>query len=79
MLQWSRTHASTEPFVHTDGEFPKGPIDRLVVTEYVDHMTCRLWQRERGIYILCLILINLLLFHNVLIFFKFDCYRTAFP
>lgn len=32
------THASTEPFVHTNGEFLGGPIDRSMFTEYADHV-----------------------------------------
>lgn len=31
------TAPSTEPFVHTDGGFPRELIDRSVITEYVDH------------------------------------------
>lgn len=40
------TTSSKELFMHTDGAFPKGPIDRSVLTEYDDHVACRLWQRE---------------------------------
>lgn len=40
------TAHSTEPYVHTDGGFPRGPIDRSLLTKYVNHVAYRLWQRE---------------------------------
>lgn len=37
------TTPSTESSVHTAGGFPKGSIDRSVLTKYVDHVVLRLW------------------------------------
>lgn len=40
------TTPSTEPFVHTEGGFLGGPVDRSVLTEYANHMALRLRKRE---------------------------------
>ncbi|XP_058784748.1 protein MAIN-LIKE 1-like [Vicia villosa] len=40
------TGASAEPLVHTNEAFPRGPSDRSVLTEYVDHVAFRIWQGE---------------------------------
>ncbi|XP_058741837.1 protein MAIN-LIKE 1-like [Vicia villosa] len=40
------TGASTEPSVHTDEAFPRGPSDRSVLTGYADHVALRIWQGE---------------------------------
>lgn len=36
------TTPSTEPSVHIDGEFPRGPIDRSLFIKYADHVAYRL-------------------------------------
>lgn len=40
------TTPSIEPSVRISGGFSGGPIDRLVLTEYVDHVTYRLCQGD---------------------------------
>lgn len=40
------TSALTALSLHTDGEFPGGPIDQSVLTEYLDHVAYRLWQGD---------------------------------
>lgn len=47
--------------LYIDEEFPGGGIDRSML---IDHVAYRLWQGE--VYILCLTLIFLLLFYDVL-------------
>lgn len=40
------TSTSIDPFMHTDGGFPEGPVEWSMLTDYVDHVALRIWKGE---------------------------------